>query len=136
MPEPDDLSVLLADLRDLTARQRRQLFAMLTPSERVRVEALLRMDNISPICSADMPDSASDLLSPWLTRKLGDSRGKLLTTRGGITPATRQAIETVAKNVPSYDGIDSNPSDRSRSQGGRSLFESFGNMLASKRSLR
>ncbi len=98
MPEADSPAALVDDLKALSARERREVLAALSPFERAQVAALIEARS-NP---APAPAASFSRYSLWLARHLQeveDGGG------GNLTPATRRVLAEAAAE-PAVGGGD------------------------------
>lgn len=136
MLAPDDTADLVADLRALTARDRRDVLASLSATEQARITALISESLVAkpgpatPSPAADTPLFRA--FSPWVATRMQQSQDG--STAGGaanLTPATRRLLAQIGQEMAAKEHGDEVP--EAEVVEGRSLLGVLGELFSSRR---
>lgn len=132
---PDVTGELVADLRALPSRDRRQVLASLSASEQLRITALLSQSPAQHAAPATAPGAPSfGAFSPWVASRLKQAQpGVAPDEAADFTPATRRLLAQIGQEMATDEGDEAMEAETVE---GRSLVGVLGGMFSSWRGAR
>lgn len=132
---PDVTGELVADLRALPNRDRRQVLESLSASEQLKITALLSESPAQLAVPASAPDAPSfGAFSPWVASRLKQAQpGGVPDEAADFTPATRRLLAQIGQGLAADEGEEATEAGAVE---GRSLIGVLGGMFSSWRGAR